>query len=691
MADTLPQVQSRGFDAWVDESLKPSDITQQEAQQIADQLLQEMVQIVNKDQVKAEAELDISAATQRRSEAGSFWDQFLKNPEAALGSAIDKAFPGDSQASSMAKDTLKGMMSGQFDPESSLSAYSSSGSPTGYSAPSTVANASGGLPTATKGLSSFGKQQNGPTQCSRSLVAATATGIAQLATGALGGELGAVAAAHQTVAGLSGLYTDLAAYLMTLPAEALTVLLTDKVTLLNNVGSKVDSLLKIALSIDDSDYAFDHRSVVVRALAKLKTADDDMSDVSRALFAGGNFQPSIWDRAEDNISDAADILIDTKLDMFPGYKQLKIVMALTGLNIHIQVLLCRQSIIERIYANLSNFPTSFKVSAKFDKLYGPAINQIQCLLKAIIGEMESLLQRGLASAFYIKEKQWFVELQALLAFMSGVGGLSKSVSVGQSATLFAYDMVENESELNSSNDFTSLVGLVDTFAQELRSIIFKPADNAKRLESLAFAIKVEIAKQQEAVENIEKMLAGFKGSFGNEITEVITVVGSLVTFLQSKDLHKMVDDLKSGDIANFFKSGPKRTTQDEEALEKTAELLKWIKANQTKEFREMLEVYVELRSRVRSDKLFRKLTTKAADNHIRDVKEKRLPKNNKMMNTVRRVRIGLIGDADALVKRALAVNNMLNTALGKVSDIENQVTGEILKFTQQKPISCGAK
>jgi hypothetical protein len=674
----------------VDESLKPSEITQEEAQRIADQLLQEIVQIVNEDQVKAEANLNIASATQRRSEAGSFWEQFLADPQAALGNAIDKAFPGDSQASSIAKDTLKGMLSGQFDPESSLAAYANSNAPTGYSGPAVVADASGGFPTAGKGLSRFGKQQNGPTQCSRSVTVATVTGLAQLATGAISGELGAVAAAHQTVAGISSLYTDVMSYLMTLPAEAISTLLTDKVTLLNNIEKKVDSLLEVALTLNDGDYAFDHRSVIVRALAELKTADDDMADVSRVLMAGGNFQPTVWERAEANIRNAGEILMDTELDEFPGMKQLRIVMGLTGLNTHVQVLLCRQSLIERIYANLASFPTNFEISAKFDKLYGPAIDQIRCLLKAIIGEMEALLQRGLASAFYVKERQWYLELQALLAFMSGVDGLSTVVSPGASATLLSDEMTQSEDELNSPNDFTALVGLIDTFAQELRSIIFKPADNADRLESLAFAIKAEITKQRDNVEEIEKMIAGFKGSFGDQITEALAVAGSLITFLQSKDLHKMVQDLEWGDITNFFSSGPRRTTKDEEALEKTAELLKWIKTHQTKEFREMLEVYNELRARVRADKLFRKLTTKAADNHIRDVKEKRLPRNSKIMNTVRRVRIGL-SDADVTVQRALLINEKLNEALGRFSDIQSQVQGEITKFTQRKPVSCAAR
>lgn len=690
MVDTLPPVQSRGFDAWVDESLKPTDISQREARQIADALWREIVQIVNEDQVKAEAELNISAATQRRSEAGSFWDQFLKNPQEALGNAIDKAFPGDSQASSLAKDTLKGMLSGQFDPESSLAAYSNSNAPTGYSGPSVIADAGIGYPTAGKGLSRFGKQENGPTECSRSLTVATVTGLAKLVTGALSGEMGAVAAAHQTVAGLSSLYTDLMSYLMTLPAEAISVLLVDKVTLLNTIEKKVDNLLKTALSLTDSDYAFDHRSVIVRALAKLKIADDDMSDVSRILMAGGNFQPTVWGRAEGNIRNAAEILMDTELDEFPGMKQLRLVMGLTGLSTHIQVLLCRQSLIERIYANLASFPANFEISAKFDKLYGPAIDQIKCLLKAIIGEMEALLQRGLASAFYVKELQWYVELQALRAFMRGVDGLSTVVTPGASAIILSGGMSDNEGELNNPNDFTALVGFIEAFAQELRSIIFKPADNALRLESLAFAIKSEIAFQRGNVEMIEEMIAGFKGSFGDQITEAISVVGSLITFLQSKDLLKMANDLKWGDITNFFKSGPRRTTKDEEALEKTAELLKWIKKHQTKEYREMLEVYNELRARVRADKLFRKLTTKAADNHIRDVKEKRLPRDSKIMNTIRRVRIGL-AEADATVQKALIINERLNQWLGKFSDVESQVKGEILRQTQTKPVSCAAQ
>ncbi len=690
MADTLPQVESQGFAKWFDDSLDSGDISDQEAQQTVTQLLQEIMQIVNADQVAAEAELKIAGATQRKSEAGAFWDQLLEDPMSALSGAVDKAFPGDSMASSMAKDTLKGMMSGQFDPESSLAAFSNSGAPTAFSGPAAVADAGVGFPTAAKGLARFGKQKNGPTECSRSLVGATVTGIARLATGAVSGELGAVSSVHQTVAGMAGLYKDLMSYLMTLPAEAIATLLVDKVTLLGNIEDKVSGLVELALKLNIDDYAFDHRSVVIRALAKLKTADDDLSDVSRVLLAGGNFQPTVWDRASDNIDEAADILMDTKLDAFPGQIQIRIVMGLAGLNNHVQVLLCRQSIIERIYTNLANFPTNFEISAKFDNLYGPAVDQIKCLLKAIIGEMEALLQRGLASALFIKEKQWYVELQALLAFMSGVERLSTSVSVGASATLLSTGMQQNEDELNSPNDFTALVGLIEAFAQELRAIIFKPAENTVRIESLAVAIKVEIAKQRDSVEKIEKMIAGFKGSFGGQITEALVVAGKLTTFLQSKDLHKMVQDLEWGDITNFFKSGARRTTKEEEALEKVSKLLKWVKENRPEDFQELLAVYNTLRARVRADKLFRKLTTKAADNHIRDVKEKRLPKNNRMMNVVRRVRVDLTA-SNATVERALLLNEKLNEALGKFSDVESQVKGEILEFTQSKPVSCAAK
>jgi hypothetical protein len=692
MADTLPEVEARGFDAWLDDAIQPGGISQAEAQQVATTLLTEITQIVNSDQLKAEAELKISAATQRRSEAGAFWEQFLADPQAALTSAIDKAFPGDSQASSMAKDTLSGMLSGQFDPESALAAYADSAAPTGFSGPAVVASLGAGFPTATKGLARFGKQQNGPTECSRSLVGATVTGIARIASGALSSELGAVAAAHQTVAGLSSLYTDLMSYLMTLPAEALSTLLVDKVTLLDNIDSKVDDLLKLALGLEESDYAFDHRSVVVRALAKLRVADDDLADISNVLLSGGNFQPAAWDRAEDNIQAAADILMDTEIDAFPGTRQLRIVMGLTGLNTHIQVLLCRQSLIEKIYANLAGFPTNFEASARFDNLFGPPIDQIRCLLKAVTGEMEALLQRGLASAFYIKEKQWYVELQALLAFMSGAARLADTLSVGSSAASLSSEMTDSEEELNSPNDFTALTAMIEAFASELRSVIFKPADNSERLESLAFAIKSEISTQKNNVEEIEKMLAGFKGSFGSEITEALVVAGSLVSFLQSKDLLKMADDLKFGDITNFFMSGPRRTTKDEEALEKAAELLKYIKENQTQDYRELLEVYNVLRSRVRSDKLFRKLTTKAADNHIRDVKEKRLPKNNRMLTTIRRVRVGISGPAStSIIDKALFVNERLNKALGKFSDVQSQVQGTILRATQTKPVSCAAK
>lgn len=689
MADTLPEVESGGFSEWLSETQDSLEVSDAEARSIATQLLQETLQIVNEDQIKAESELNIASATQRRSEAGSFWELFLKDPQAALGSAVEKAFPGDSQASSLAKDTLKGMMSGQFDPESSLAAYANSSAPTGYSTPSVVSSLGDGFPTATKGLSRFGKRKNGPTQCSRHLATGTVRGLASMVTGSVTSEMGAVSAAQQTVAGLSSLYKDLTSYLMTLPAEAIATLLTDKVTLLENIESKVDSLLSIALSLDESDYAFDHRSVVIRALAKLKTADDDLSDVFRVLFAGGNFQPSVWDRAEGNIQDAADILLDTDLEAVAGTKQLRIVMGLSNINTQLQVLLCRQTLIERIYSNLANFSTTFQASARFDNLFGPPIDQIRCLLQAIIGEMESLLERGLASAFFVKEKQWYLELQALLAFMSGAGRLSSSVSLGSSGAQLSANMKQNEDDLNSENDFTALTFLIEAFAEELRAIIFKPANSTVGIENLAVGIKGEISTQKGNVERIEEMIAGFKGSFGNDLTQALSVAGSLVNYLQSKDLKKMVNDIVYGDIGNFFRSGPKKTTKEEEALENTAKLLRWVNDNRQEDSREITKVYNELRSRVRSDKLLRRLTTEAADEHIRDVKEKRLPKNNRIMSIVRRFNASLRTDSQ-VVSRDLFINERLNKALGRFSDVESQVKETVIRATQNKPISCSS-
>lgn len=696
MAGDLSPVESGGFSQFIAGNESPLPVvTDQEAKQDAQQLVTDVQQIVNQDQVAAEADTNIAQAQQRRSEAGAFWAAFLKDPEAALQSEIEKAFPGDSMASGVAKDLLRGLKSGQMDPESSLSAYSDPYQPTAFSGPAVISGGGGGEPVAAKGLARFGKRQDGPTSCSRSLVVGTVTGVARVAAGALSSQLRGIASAHQTLGDLGGLYPDLPDFLMTLPADAMTLLLTDKSTLLDTLSSLVAAILKIALTLTQADYGFDHRSLILRAMAELEEADRDLADVERVLLGGGKFQKASWDRAEGNIDDAADILQDPDFPLQSGTKQVRIIALLSSMNATAQVLLCRQNLIEKIYANLASFPSSFSASAQYDNLFGPILDQIRCLLKAVIGEMTSALSSGLVAQLFVQEQKWYVELRALLSFMGAAAHLAAAAPAASSwASSFSSGLDQDQDELNNANDFNALMSLLEGFSSLVRAVLFRAPLGTQRLQQIAAAIQREIGFQKANVEEIENRLAAFKGSFARPLSEVATVMAGLESYLTSKDLLGMVDALKQGDVKGFFEASTRDSSIEEGAMDRAARLLRYSAETGGREYRALLETYTELRGRVRSEQLFRRLTDQAADLFIREVKEDRLPANNRMLRAAKRVNAGLqtVENRSLQVDAKIAqVQSRIDATVGAVGRAQTKAEEAVTRVTQARPVSCASR
>lgn len=646
-------------------------------------------QLVNQDQVKAEAMMGIAERVQKQMEAGSFWDQIIKDPENALSKEIDRVIPGDSAAAGLAKDLLRGMQSGRFDPESSLAAYSNSAIPNAYSGPATVSGVSG-MPLASKSLSSGGKVADGPTSCARSMLVGTISGVARIVTGSLDPGIRAVASAHQLVASLGVAYPELPSSLMLFPAQNMAILLVDKDQLLDQIDGRVYQVLKTALSMKDADYAFDHRSAIIRAQAELKTADEDLASIENVLVAGGAFQPTVWHRAEDNVQDAARILRDDEQAIAPMAKQTKMVFGLTSMNTSVNVLLCRQTMIEEIYGNLSKYPQNFSSFGKPDNLFGSPVDGIRCLLKLIVTEMDAALNRGTTSIVFMKEGQWYLQIKTILAFMQTTIGLSSQPTVSAGGQTFANGLDKDSSDLNNSNDFTALLNLLDAFSSEIRAKLLKPIDDNYRLQRLYDTIHAEIVKQKEIDGALDKRISEFTASFGPEFTQTVTAVDGLANYLKEKDLVGMVRAIRYGDIKGFFQATGKKTTIEEQSMSSVADLIVKARTQSPGDVAGLQEVFDDLRGRARGDQLYRKLTTQYADGYIRDTKEKKLPSNNKMLQTVNRAAAKLTGQ-EPWSARYQQVQDRISLMEDKVSSEELKAKDTLQRMTQRKPVSCAAR
>ena len=534
---------------------------------VAANITQQAIQkVVNKDQVESEANTSIATVAQQRVEAGVFWKALLADPLGSLSSEVEKFFPGDGLAQSFAKDLLGGLQSGRFDPESSLAAYADSANPTAYSGPSVISGMAGGNPVSSKGIARSGKKLNGATNCARSAIASTVATLAKMAVGSVDPSLKAGMAVHQAFGAVSVAYPDFVSAIMLMPVETLSVFLVDKNTLLDQLADNFDKARKVLLSFTDDDYGFDHQQAIQEALEKLYSAESDTSTVENILLQGGNFLENVWDRAEQDVEEASSILLSAPLDDPFNVKQMRLAGYLAALGTTLQVLLCRQSIIEDLYGNIASFTVDFKAEAKYDKLYGPVLDQISCLLRGVIGDMEASINKNSALSYFVKEKEWFLKLRTILEFMRNAKNLTGSVPSSEEADELSLSFQTDSASDNNPSDFTALTSLVNEFRSQAQAGLMMPLANPSRVGKIFEAALVEIDRQKLITSNIDEKLSKYASSFNQEaMAEAVTVIKGLLDFADSRNLSGMVDALKKGDLKNFFSSAF-QSSDEERAL-----------------------------------------------------------------------------------------------------------------------------
>lgn len=672
-------------------------VTEEQARQTAAENQAVTLRIINEDEKRLEANTSIAQTSQRRAEAGVFWLELLQDPLGKLQAEVEKYFPGDGPAQSFAKDLLSGLQSGRFDPESSLATYSNSGSPTSYSGASTIAGLSGGTPVASRGMSRSGKGLNGVTDCARNALLSTVATAAKIVVGNIGpsnSSLRAAAAVHQSIGSLAAATDDFVSAMMTLPVETLSLFLTGKNALLDQLADGVDKVFKVLEDFTADDYGYDHQYVIREALGLLQEAESDTSTVERILTQGGNFLEDAWDRAEDRIDDASDLLRDTELVSPLNSKQLRLVGYLHAVHTTLQVLLCRQSIIERLYGNISSFTVDYGLHAKFDNLFGPAVDQVSCMLRAIMDDMEAALNKNSALSYFSKEKEWFLLLRAILTFMKNAKGMAAKAPTASGTADFSASFEADSGTLNNSNDFTALVNLANELKSQARGALTMPISNFPRVKGIVDAIKVEIDRQKAITSEIEERLNSYAARFSSEImTQAVTVMSGLVAFAKSRNLLGMVKALKEGDLKGLFSSAFE-SSDEERAMGGLTELIGYARSYMPEEVSALRDSFEVLRGRVRGEDLFKRLISGSADSYIRDQKEKRQPQNSRLKRVADRVNRRLQGidtTLDKLSRKQQQVQERIDMVSGKIDSTVSQISDVATRPIQDKPVSCASR
>jgi len=666
------------------DQITPPAVTAQTTQQA-------IQKVVNTDQVESEANTSIAQTAQRRMEAGVFWKELLADPLGSLQKEIESYLPGDGPAQSFAKDLLSGMQSGRFDPESALATYANSSLPTAYSGPTVISGLGSGNPVASKGVARSGKSISGVTNCARNALAGTVATVAKMAVGAIDPSLKAAVSLQQTFSAVSVSYPDFVSAFMLLPVESLSVFLTDKDTLLDRLLENFEKAYEVLLSMTDDDYGFDHQQAIREALEKLRDAESDTSTVESILLQGGNFLETVWDRAKTRVNEASTILFETTPDNPFNNKQMRLVGYLTAIDMTMQVLLCRQSIIERLYGNIASFTADFKAESKYDNLYGPILDQISCLLRGVIGDMEAAANKSSALSLFVKEKEWFLQLRTILEFMRNAQKLSTDVPSSSEADAFSLSFSADAESDNNTNDFTALVNLVNEFKTQVRGALMMPLPNPARLEKIVEATLVEIDRQKQITSRTEDKLQSFASNFNQEaMAEAITVMKGIIDFATSRNLMGMVKALREGDIKGFF-STAFQSSDEERALSGIVDLIDYASTTMPEELRALKNAYTVLRGRVRGENLYKRLVSHSADQYIRNQKEQRLPENNALQRLIRRVNNRLNRSVGVADSRIAQVQERIDQVSGVVDTAVSQIAGAVTRPDENRPVSCAGR
>lgn len=394
--------------------------------------------------------------------------------------------------------------------------------------------------------------------CDRNLLSATVGSVVRVAGRAVNNAAQAVFNVQATVGLAFDVMPDLYAGLMSLPAGSLSVLLTNREVLLSRISSTVNAAIDIANKLQADDYPFDHRSFVLNAMGELQGADSDLGQVESTLEAGGKFLGNVWDRAQQVIDDVSGDMLGSRLGLTPG--QL-ILIRLTGyqklLESLMSILTERQAAFAQVIAAIGSFGVQFESSANMKNLAAPLVQQIRCTLQQVIKDMSKVTDMNGMLRYYLKEKQWGMELAQLSVFMKNSKVMGERLSrVSSPLNDLAEDLSAGingaSSDLSSEESYMTLIGKMGGFVKELKRKIVSNVDTGL-LVSVGASIDKEVASISASDSTLNDLLATFNGGFvGEAALTVLQGVTSVINFMEDSGLDSMVSDLKSGELNKFF-------------------------------------------------------------------------------------------------------------------------------------------
>lgn len=421
--------------------------------------------------------------------------------------------------------------------------------------------------------------------CAKGVILGTVDSLVTIAASAVSPVVNAAMAAQTTVGMAFDVIPDLYGALASMPAGTLSLLLTNEKTILDRLESTVNSAVALALDMTEDDYPTEHIELIKRSMSAIEQADSDLGDINSTINGGGTFDKTLWEETYTRLRRVSEDLMGSTLSMSTasygkvlqlfGYQ--RVIVQLTS------ILQQRQSAISELISSLGGMAATFDQGMRFQNMMSPIIQQVRCSLQQMLSDMGETLDVNRLLKFYANEKRWAIELIALAEYMNATEGLGQDLTHAPTELNKAADWMSNEisngmSFFQSEESYDELVSRLSAFSAELKHKVASNVDPSL-LESMAVAIKREIAVQRESNSELEKVLNGFNQSIAGAGLTAMQAVTEIMSLLDEQGLDSMTDALKRGDFKGFFSGDMLKKVGESAARQALTDVLHYCSSN----------------------------------------------------------------------------------------------------------------
>jgi hypothetical protein len=491
------------------------------------------------------------------------------------------------------------------------------------------------------------KSDGGATDCNNSVLIGTLNTVGDTLKGLASNTTKAVGAAHTVLAMATTQISGFTDALMALGAKAFEEALNDQTIVLEKMIDLIDKIQEDYADMDEEDFNLNHVEFIEVAKQFLIQADVRLEGVRvRLVDQGAGLDKDDYAAVKDLVDLVADTFCDVGAKEAFGLnfsiRPLRILTNVVLLEELNAVLAKSASSVEKLSGNVSSFVDSFEQDLKTDNLYAPIIGELQCRIKQIIADMGSTQSKNTSFSFFVKEKQWCIDLQVLAKLMSAADSLLAIKDptpeflettlglglFGDSTYLVRDALMDDATQQQQSVDSTeSIVEAVGLYIDLVKKGLTTPLP-PKLITARGAVVESKMERRIDEAGSTLGILTDFVGATGTDFIQGVGAASQFLTYLNDQDLGSMANALVSGDVSSLFSLDGATGKLEALALRYVSAALSCISpgSEDDQKRKELEKVNKLMQENARSSALQSSLMAGASDAYVEEVLEAEVPR-----------------------------------------------------------------